>query len=159
MKIYFEINKNCINCPKSKSFNFSWCASELQDGNGKSFQVSSFSHQLSAAFEPSWRLAFDENSPKSFYRIVMRRHWNENLSIFIWIFFSLIHGRIFWSVTLITIVLFASYNTSLVWIRYLYNSTVITIDRDFLNRNITFPPITLCLRQRLNESAVEEFLM
>lgn len=42
--------------------------------------------------------------------------------------------------------------------RFLYNSTVISIDRDYLNRNITFPPLTFCLRERLNESAVDEFL-
>lgn len=44
------------------------------------------------------------------------------------------------------------------WKRYLYNPTVVTIDRDYLNRNITFPPITLCLRNKLNETAAEELL-
>ncbi len=49
-------------------------------------------------------------------------------------------------------------NIFTVWQRFLNNSTVITIDRDYLNRNITFPPITLCYRDRLNETAMEEFL-
>jgi Amiloride-sensitive sodium channel len=49
-------------------------------------------------------------------------------------------------------------NVVSVWTRFLYNSTVITIDRDYLNRNVTFPPLTLCMRDRLNETATEEFL-
>lgn len=57
-----------------------------------------------------------------------------------------------------SITLFAINNISSVWLRFLYNSTVITIDRDYLNRNVTFPPLTLCLRERLNETAVDEFL-
>ncbi|KAG5672729.1 hypothetical protein PVAND_002830 [Polypedilum vanderplanki] len=66
---------------------------------------------------------------------------------------------VFWTLTIAVIFLFASYNTSLVWLRYLYNSTVITIDREYLYRNTTFPPITLCLRDRLNKTAAEEFLI
>lgn len=40
----------------------------------------------------------------------------------------------------------------------MFNPTVVTIDRDYLNRNITFPPITLCIRNKLNESAMDAFL-
>lgn len=55
--------------------------------------------------------------------------------------------------------IFSISNATTFWRRYLYNPTVVTIDRDYLNRNISFPPITFCLRERLNESAAEEFLM
>lgn len=67
--------------------------------------------------------------------------------------------RIFWVIVLISIVLFAVSNISSVWMRFLYNPTVITIDRDYLNRNLTFPPLTLCLRERLNQTAMEKFLV
>lgn len=67
--------------------------------------------------------------------------------------------RTFWTIVLVSITLFAINNIASVWLRFLYNSTVITIDRDYLNRNVTFPPLTLCLRERLNETAVDEFLM
>jgi hypothetical protein len=68
------------------------------------------------------------------------------------------HHRFFWGIVLIAITLFAMNNIASVWTRFLYNSTVITIDRDYLNRNVTFPPITLCMRDRFNETAAEEFL-
>ena len=67
--------------------------------------------------------------------------------------------RTFWTIVLVSIILFAINNIASVWLRFLYNSTVITIDRDYLNRNVTFPPLTLCLRERLNETAVDEFLV
>jgi hypothetical protein len=59
----------------------------------------------------------------------------------------------------VSFVVFSISNATIFWRRYLYKPTVVTIDRDYLNRNITFPPITLCLRNKLNESAAEEFLM
>jgi Amiloride-sensitive sodium channel len=67
--------------------------------------------------------------------------------------------RVFWSVFIVSFVIVSCYNASLFWRRYLYNPTVVIIDRDYLNRNITFPPITLCLRNKLNETAMDEMLM
>lgn len=66
---------------------------------------------------------------------------------------------VFWCSVIVLFVIFSSINASIFWTRYLNNPTVVTIDRDYLNRNITFPPITLCLRHKLNETAMEEFLM
>lgn len=60
---------------------------------------------------------------------------------------------------MLTFAVIASVNASIFWSRFMNNPTVVTIDRDYLNRNITFPPITLCVRNKLNESAMDEFLV
>ena len=131
---------------------------QSSDGNGRArkyFQatkVSSFSHQLPRAFELPWRLASDADSSESSHRDV-------NKLIFNLIFKSRYIFRAFWGITIIAFVIFSISNATTFWRRYLYNPTVVTIDRDYLNRNISFPPITFCLRERLNESAAEEFLM
>lgn len=67
--------------------------------------------------------------------------------------------RAFWFFAILLFVFFSIFNASIFWRRYLYNPTVVTIDRDYLNRNITFPPITFCPHNRLNETAAEKFLM
>ncbi|CRL07283.1 CLUMA_CG020262, isoform A [Clunio marinus] len=65
----------------------------------------------------------------------------------------------FWSLAILTFAVWSAVNASLLWTRYFTNPTVITIDREYLNRNITFPPMTLCLYEKLNESAMNEFLI
>lgn len=115
-------------------------------------KVSLVPHQLSWAFQFAWCVAFNERKEESLSRKVFKTqfenfNFNENFSY-----------RVFWIIVLVSIIFIAINNIASVWMRFLYNSTVISIDRDYLNRNITFPPLTFCLRERLNESAVDEFL-
>lgn len=42
--------------------------------------------------------------------------------------------------------------------RHLYNPTVLSIERDFINWNTTFPSLTICPINKLNETALQVFL-
>lgn len=64
----------------------------------------------------------------------------------------------FWvSIIVIGNVLFAT--TSIVFLnRFLTHPTVSTIDRDYTNWNLTFPSITICLDEKVNETELEKFM-
>lgn len=65
---------------------------------------------------------------------------------------------VLWVFAIISFGFLSGYNASIFWSRYLWNPTVISVGRDYLGHNTTFPPITLCLCNKLNETAMEELL-
>lgn len=70
------------------------------------------------------------------------------------------HCRLLWLI-IITISFWVLANLSMQSInRYLYSSTVVTIERDHYFWNITLPAITICpISERINRSIYDEFVM
>lgn len=72
---------------------------------------------------------------------------------------STISFRLIWIGAILLCNGFCLLTTISFWERYLTNPTVISLERDYLDFNFTFPPITLCLKDRLNKTAMREFLI
>lgn len=50
------------------------------------------------------------------------------------------------------------YCSAMFWMRYIYNPTVLELDLNYRNWNITFPSMTLCNHNKLNETALQHYL-